>query len=247
MKSAAVAALVSLIAVHGASAMTRDEQKAAKAMLKGKLYLRIDAPSETGRHPYGIYHRSLVEVTPAGANTAIESQVNVGWFHAGSTDWSVRVNDVVELDEAEFEDNEVQLELEGVDASEDRDTALKFVQIQTLADFEAAFDHTFSKVPLQEEHPDWAAEVKQAIAARQLREGMTKRQVYYVVGRPESIEKSTEDGKEVETWSLRQQGLQIGFFGSSLPQSQSARTLRFVNGQLTLNEGKLSGSELNLD
>lgn len=247
MKSAAIVILAAALLAPSASALTREEQKAAKAMLKGHLYLRIDAPSEKGRHPYGIYYRPLVKVSPSGANTAVENQMNFGWFHAGSTDWSVRVNDVVELDEAEFEGDVVELELEGVGASEDRDTSLEFVQIRTLADFEAAFNHTFSRVPLQDEHPDWPAEVRQAIAARQLREGMTKRQAFYVVGGPESIVKTTEDGKAIETWNLRQQGLQFGFFGSTAAQPQTARTLRFVNGLLTLSEGTLSGSELKLD
>lgn len=247
MKSAAVVILAAALLAPSAGALTRAEQKTAKAMLKGNLYLRIDVPSEKGRHPYGIYYRPLVKVSPSGANTAVENQMNFGWFHAGSTDWSVRVNDVVELDDIDFDNDVVELELEGVGASNGRDTALEFVQIRTLADFEAAFNHTFSRVPLQDEHPEWPVEVRQAIAERQLREGMTKRQAFYVVGGPESIVKTTEDGKAIETWTLRQQGLQFGFFGSSAPQPQAARTLRFVDGLLTLSEGRIPGSELKLD
>lgn len=59
-----------------------------------------------------------------------------------------------------------------------------FGGIKTLADFKAAFDRAFSRVPLQDEFPEWPAEVRQAIAEHRLSDGMTKRQAYCVVGNP---------------------------------------------------------------
>lgn len=243
-----VAALALFLAAAAADAqLAREEQKRAKALLKGTLYLRIDVPCETGRHPYGIYHRPLVEVSPTGANTDVGNDVNLGWFHAGSTDWSVRVNDAMELDEAEFEDSTVELELEGVGASEDRDTALKFVGIHSYDDFMAAFDRTFSRRPLQEEHADWPDEIRRAIADRRLLEGMTKRQVYYVTGQPETVEKADADGREIETWTLRAGGLRFGFWGARDSGSSPAQRLRFEDGRLALGGSQVSGARVELD
>ena len=228
--------------------LTREEKKRAKAMLDGTLYCRLDFPSQTGRHPFGVYHAALIEVSPAGAGGDVSDAVNVGWYHADSTDWSVRVNDAVTVDEAEFDGTTLEIALEGTGASEGRDTSIDFVEIATFADFEAAFDHAFSRTPLQEEHPDWPAEVRQAIARRELADGMSKRQAYYVVGAPESVETRQEDGKEVEIWTLRTAaGLKIGFFGSRVGGTQAPRTLRFVDGALTLEGAKRPGSELVLD
>jgi len=227
--------------------LSREDKKAAKEMLRGTLWLRLDAPCETGRHPYGIYHSPLIEVSPEGANTDVRNQVNIGWYHAGSTDWSVRINDSVELDDLEFDDAEVEVEFEGVGASEGRDSTVRFVRIHSLADFQAAFDHTFATAPLQNEHPEWPAEIRQAIAGRSLANGMTKRQVFYVVGQPETVETKTEEGVEVELWTLRQKGMQIGSFGTSSVGPQAARVLRFEGGKLALSSGAAPGSALKLD
>lgn len=227
--------------------LSREEKKRAKAMLDGTLYCRMDFPSQTGRHPFGVYHAALIKVSPSGAGSEVSDAVNVGWYHADSTDWSVRINDAVVVDEAEFDGALLEIALEGTGASEGRDTSIDFVDIATFADFEAALNHAFSRTPLQEEHPDWPAEIRQAIARRELAEGMSKRQAYYVVGQPESVETKQEEGKEVETWTLRTQGVKIGFFGSRVAQSQAPRTLRFVDGVLTLESVKRPGSDLVLD
>jgi hypothetical protein len=88
--------------------------------------------------------------------------------------------------------------------------------------------------PLQDEHDDWSAEVKGAIAKRQLLAGMTKRQAYCVTGTPERFEKTEKDGKEVETWYLRQnKGTKMGYFtmqtgaATGMPAS-----IKFENGKL---------------
>lgn len=216
-------------------------------MLKRTLWLRLDVPCETGRHPYGVYQKPLIEVSPTGVNTDVSDQVNIGWLHAGSTVWSVRVNDSVTLDEIEFEGNTLEIELEGTGASEDRNSTLKFVNIGSFADLEAAFERTFSKVPLQYEHPDWPAEMRRAIAERRLLAGMTKRQAFYVAGQPESVEQKTEDGRDVEVWTLRAKGMEFGFWGVQPQIPQSAQTLRFEGGQLALGASEVSGAAVKLE
>ncbi|MCB1037085.1 MAG: hypothetical protein KDD47_24875, partial [Acidobacteria bacterium] len=233
----AVAGL-SMVVLFGAPAeakLTKQERKEAAAMLKGRtLYLRTDAPCTQGRHAYGMYQSPVVDVSPKGVNLETEGGASFGWFHAGSTVWDVRINDSVELDELDFEDDTVEIELEGVGDSDGRDTTLRFVEIYSLEDFRKAFDHAFSYRPLQDEHSDWSAEIRQAIGRRQLMDGMNKRQAYYVVGTPAQVEKTEEDGKKVEIWTLRKEGLRIGYFGTrSGAPSAPSEYLRFEDGLLT--------------
>ena len=64
---------------------------------------------------------------------------------------------------------------------------------------------------------------------------MSKRQVYYITGSPESVSEQTEDGKPVEVWTLRQsRGIKIGFWAvsSEAPGTGLPKTLRFVDGKL---------------
>ena len=236
-------------AVPAAAALNRQDRKAAQKMLAGDLYLRVDAPCTQGRQPFGIYLAPLVEVSPKGPNTDADESVSIGWYHASSTVWNARVNDLVHLDEMDWDGDEasVEIELEGAGASEGRDTVVRFVEINSLADFEAAFGHTFSPKPLQEEHPDWPADVRKAIAERKLMNGMNKRQAYYVVGTPAEVEKRDEKGKEVEIWTLRQKGIEIGFWTASGGESGPPETLRFENGVLVSVEGAKSGKTLDLD
>lgn len=245
-----VAVLFLTIASPAFSGLSRQEKKQASQLFSGPLYMRFNAPCTQGRHPFGIYYSALVEVSPTGTNTEAAEGASVGWYHASSTIWSVRINDPVELDDMEWEDDEgyVEIELEGVEPTSDGDTVIKFVGINSLADFQAAFDQAFSRQPLQEEHPDWSAEIRQAIAERRLVNGMTKRQAFYVVGTPARVEKTTEGDKVIETWTLHRQGVEFGFFlvrtgdDGSPPES-----LRFEDGLLVSASASTGAAGLDLD
>jgi hypothetical protein len=91
----------------------------------------------------------------------------------------------------------------GAFRGEDKHGILHFTGITSLADFKAAFDQSFSRVPLQDEHPDWPADIRRAIASRQLIDGMTKRQAYCITGPPASFEQTAKDGKQIEVWRLK--------------------------------------------
>lgn len=215
--------------------LSKKDRKEAKSMLSGTLYLRIDAPCGTGRHPYGTYMVPLVEVSPEGVNTDGELGFSGGVFHAQSTYWGVGPNDTVEFDEMEFDEDTAEIELTGVGPTDGNDTVVKFVNIQTLDDFKKAFDLTFARVPLQDEHPDWPEDIRKAIGQRKLMKGMTKRQVFYVTGTPEEVRESGEGSKKEEVWTLRQnKGMQIGFWtmSTSAPSAGTPKTLRFVDGKL---------------
>jgi hypothetical protein len=245
-------ALTVLVGSAGfAQTLTRQERKQAEKLFAGKLYLRIDAPCEIGRHPYGTYQSPLVEVSPEGANTEQGAGPNFGWFHAGSTSWKARINDQMELDELEWDDDDptsVEVEIEGAGKAEGHDTTIRFVQIRSMADFQAAFDKAFSRVPLQDEHADWSPEIKKAISERRLLQGMTKRQAYYIVGMPAKVDKPAEEGKEVEVWTLQSQGLEIGFWTMKPGDTGPAKTLRFEDGALVSFDAAPAGeAALDLD
>ena len=235
--TALVSALVLSVSLAPAPAdakLSKDDRKAIKKALKdGKLYMRLDAPCATGRHAYGTYKRPLVEISPEGANTDTSTELNVSLFHADSTYWGIRINDPVEFDEMDYESDEasVEIELEGVDHVEDESTVIKFINIHTMDDFQKAFDQAFA---LQDLHDDWPADIKAAIAKRELVNGMTKRQAFYVTGTPESFEKSEEGGKEIETWHLRQdRGMKMGFFKAKMGESTGLPgSIRFEDGVL---------------
>jgi hypothetical protein len=234
--AASFVAVALLLAGAAHAELSKADKKAAQKMLGGTLYLRTDAPCTQGRHPFGVFLSPLVDISPRGVNTDAENGASFGWYHASSTVWAVRVNDSVELDEMEWsEDNEntVEIELTGVGKTDGNDTILRFVEINSLADFEAAFKLAFSTRPLQDENPEWPAEIRQAIADRKLLPGMNKRQAFYVVGMPAQVEKTAEGEKKIEVWTLQKRGLEIGFFTwKNGDPSAPAETLRFEDGVL---------------
>ncbi len=230
--------------------LNKADRKEAEGMLSGTLYTRIDIPCGTGRHPVGTYMYPLVEVSPDGVNTDNESSVSAGWYHAQSTYWGIVPNDTLRFDEADWDEDTVEIEFEGVGRTDGNDTVIKFIRINSVGDFKKAFDLAFSRVPLQDGHTDWAPEVKKAIADRQLLKGMSKRQVFYVTGSPESSKEMEENGKKVEVWTLRQsKGLKMGFWGfqSGGPGGAAPKTLKFVDGKLEDFDAASSGGGVKLD
>lgn len=243
------AGLLLCVSAAGQAQLPKQERKEAKAMLSGTLYSRIDLPCGTGRHPMGTYMVPLVEVSPTGVNTDGETGFSGGMFHAQSTYWGVGPNDSLELADLEFDEDTAEIEFEGVGRTEGNDTVVKFVGIRSLDDFKKAFERTFSKVPLQDEHPDWPEDIRKAIAERRLVKGMSKRQVFYVTGTPESVKEAEDKGKKIETWTMRMnKGMQIGFWGvsSEMPSMGLPKTLKFVDGKLEEFQTTGSGG-VNLD
>lgn len=249
MFCAAIGIALMLPAATTLGELAKPQRKQAKQLFDGTLYMRLDAPCATGRHTFGTYVRPLVEISPEGSNTDAQNELNASWWHADSTYWGIRVNDPVEFDELEFDGTEVEIELVGIGPAEDISTVIKFVDIHTLDDFQAAFDRAFSHQPLQEEHDDWPAEIKRAVAERQLVNGMTKRQAYYVTGNPERFEKKEEDGQEIEIWYTRQdRGMQMGFFGVKAGETTGLPAeLRFEDGQLVNAAATGTSSTFSLD
>ena len=249
--STLIAVLLLAVAPVGAE-LSKDDRKAIKSALKdGTLYMRMDAPCSTGRHAYGTYKRPLVEVSPEGSESDTSTELNVSFFHADSTYWGIRINDPVEFDEMDYESDEasIEIELEGVDSADGESTVIKLIDIHTMDDFQKAFDLAFARSPLQDEHDDWSADIKDAIARRELVNGMTKRQVFYITGSPEQFDKSEDGGKKIETWTLRtDKGMKMGFiFTKKKKEEGMPKTVRFEDGKL-VSIGSSGGSKgLDLD
>lgn len=219
------AAIVAMaIPTPGLAQLSPADRAAASKMVEGRLYLKIDAPCDHGREV------PMVEVSPASVDleTRIseltpENRLNLFWRFGP--------NDPVHGTVLRFGLDRIRVWSEGVSPKNDQ-FMIEFVRIKTLDDFRRAFALTFSRVPLHDAHPEWPAEVRQAIAARRLIEGMTPEQARAVIGAPTRVEASEEAGTPLETWYPRQEnGVRKVFRNASLTTG-FPRSLKFVGGKL---------------
>ena len=189
------------------SQLSVPERAKAKSMVSGTLYLRLDAPCTYGRGRFGIaasiHHLdSLLEVSPVGYS--VERKLALPPKNKrDKVFWGLSPNDPVRYGKLLYKEDTVQVWMEG-EAPDAYEMLIDFIHIKNLDDFTRAFNRTFSKVPLQDEHPEWPAEIRQAIAARKVIAGMTSEQAFGVVGAPLKITTMEENGVKVETWFPRQ-------------------------------------------
>jgi len=187
--------------------LSEHERESAKSMIAGTLYLRLDVPCRYGRGRWGIaaaiHHvESLLEVSPTGYT--VERKLALPARHKRDrVFWGLSPNDPVRYGKLLFNGDTIQVWMEGV-ALDDSEMLLDFVHIENLDGFIKAFNLTFSKVPLQDEHPEWPAEVRQAIAARKLVVGMSREQVFCVVGKPLRSISQEQNGIQQDIWIPRQ-------------------------------------------
>jgi hypothetical protein len=137
------------------------DRDAAKKMLYPTLYLRTDVPTNGAVDPF-------IEISPSGHSWERLVALAEGSAKKRSRPtgvyWAFRPNDTVKWGSPDYKDATITVWFEGV-----RDELkVRFIDIKTLEDFKKAFDQVFSTVPLQDEFPDWSAEVKTAIAQRRL-------------------------------------------------------------------------------
>jgi hypothetical protein len=110
---------------------------------------------------------------------------------------------------------------------------IRFVGINNRDDFKKAYDLILSPAPLQDEHPEWPAEIRNAIAEHRVVEGMTKTQAFAVVGTPIGIESGDEAGAKTETWFPSQDTGASGSWGKVTSATTGfPASLRFVDGKL---------------
>jgi hypothetical protein len=218
--------------------LSEQERESAKSMIAGTLYLRMDVPCRYGRGRFGIaaaiHHvESLLEVSPTGYS--VERKLALPPKHRRDrVFWGLSPNDPVRYGKLLFHGDTVQVWMEGVEPDA-YEMLLDFVHIENLDDFTMAFNQTFSKIPLQDEHPEWPAEVQQAIVARKLVVGMTQGQAFCVVGKPLKVESEEEDGIKVESWFPRQDRATDLVRDGSTPTGFPAQ-LKFSGGMLQMIE-----------
>ncbi len=239
--STGVALLFVLVAPVAVRAeLSKQDRDRAKNMIAGTLYLRLDVPCRYGRGRWGIakaiHHvESLLEVSPAGS-TAERRLALPGKHKRDSVYWGFSPNDAVHYGKLLFEGDTVQVWMEGV-SPHDYEMLVDFIHIKNLDDFTKAFSRTFSKVPLQDEHPDWPAEVRKAIGERKVIAGMTEEQAFSVVGAPVKVTTAEENGAKADTWFPRQNRGFVTAWGQTegIPTGFPVRLL-FLNGKMQIME-----------
>lgn len=226
--AAALAAVLSAASPAWAQLGKADLEKAT-AMVQRKIYLRIDAPCRYFMDNYGNSFVSVNQVMPLVEVSPTEVRPHSARpdFLGEDVVWYARPNDPMQHGKLTAQGGIIEVGVEGLPPNA-REVVLRFVRIKTFQDFQAAFDRAFSLVPLQDEHADWPADIKSAIAARRVVAGMTPEQAFCVVGQPVSTDKSGN----VETWYPRQ-AVSNNKNANRIEPTSFPKSLEFVDGKLT--------------
>jgi len=225
--------------------LSKLDEQTAKGMIAGTLYLRLDVPLRSEVGNWGVGSAPLLEVSPTSHDAArlLGQQMNSKEMTSTSkfakrerVDYVFYPNYPVHAGTLTLNGDEVHLMLEGFKPI-NYEVTINFVQIKSIDDFTKAFNQTLSKVPLQDEHPEWPVEVRNAIADHRLVVGMTKEQAYDVVGTPLDIATDDTNGVHAEIWHPRQdKGQAINRRGKieDLGSTGFPVLLKFVDGKLQI-------------
>lgn len=229
-----------------AAELTSSDRGVIKEMLQGNLYLRNNVPCRYTAG-MGVGAEVVTEVSPTGVDwdtnlKKIEADRNKSRGRRGNIDtifWGFGPNDMIRYGKTYFRGGGVvELWAEGGVKPKNVEIWIRFVGINSRDDFKKAYELILSPKPLQDEHPEWPAEIRAAIGERRVIEGMTKTQAFDVVGTPVGIEASEDGGKKIETWFPRQDSGtsgDSGFMGGAKVFSAATgfpTSLRFVDGKL---------------
>lgn len=237
--------LLLAMAPAGRAQLSKAELKEAKKLVAGPLYLRMSIPIRYAASlVFSVGRRrltldNLAEVSPTGSSLELDGGNLPEALTAKGVLWWFLPNDAVRYGTVTITDGGLAVSAEGTGPKADEVT-VKFVNVNNLDEFKAAFHRTFSRTPLQDEHPEWPADIRKAIAERGLVEGMTPQQAYCVVGRALQVKASEENGKKLETWLLPQEigiGLNLNEVNRRITKQQANHTglpesLKFVDAKL---------------
>ncbi|MGO9086886.1 MAG: hypothetical protein ACLQBK_16815 [Candidatus Sulfotelmatobacter sp.] len=238
-----IALLLSLCAPLAVWAqMSAQESKTAQGMVSGTLYLRLDVPLRSEVGHWGLGSEPLLEVSPTGHDSSRlinremknkEMTETSRWRMRERINWVFFPNYPVRYGKLTVKGNTVEVFLEGVQPN--YEVRIDFIQIDSLADFTKAFNQTFSNVPLQDEHPEWPAEIRNAIAEHRLVVGMTTEQAFDVVGTPLDVKTDDASGVHTEIWHPRQDKgkvVVVGYVDAALGSTGFPAQLKFIDGKL---------------
>jgi hypothetical protein len=194
--------------------LSKEDHEAAARLISGTLYLRVQAPQKYGMGLWAPYSVSMLEASAAGVSAERKlaeplKSIPKNGYHLKNEEvyWGYLANTALDHCKLVSEKGILVVWCDRVDPN--TDVSVDFIGIKTLDDFTKAFKLTFSKAPLQDEHPEWPADVRAGIAAGKLVVGMTVDQARIVVGAPLSVTSSTDGGVKTETWTLRQDPGQV--------------------------------------
>jgi hypothetical protein len=211
--------------------LSKQDRDTAKKMVSRTLYLRLDIPLKSVQGAFGVGPDAVLEVSPTGHDTA--HKLSLGMMNS-----TIRLNYVfypnypVRFGKLTFKGDTVEVWAEGVKPNE-YEIRIDFIEISSLDDFTKAFNQIFSNVQLQDEHPEWPAEARNAIAEHRLVVGMTKEQAFDVVGTPLDIKSEDVNGVKVETWRPRlSKGKMLGQRHEEMGDTGFPALLKFVDGKL---------------
>jgi hypothetical protein len=194
--------------------LSKVDHEAAEKLISGTLYLRLQAPQRYGMGAWAPYSVSQLEASATGASAERKlaeplKHIIKNGYHLKNEEvyWGYLANTPLNHCKLVSEKGILVVWCDRVDPK--TDVSVDFIEIKTLDDFTKAFNLTFSKVPLQDEHPEWPAEIREGIAKGVLVAGMTVDQARIVAGAPLSVTPGEENGAKTETWTLRQDPGQV--------------------------------------
>jgi hypothetical protein len=224
--------------------LSKENHQAAQQMISDTLYLRLQAPQKFGMGHWAPYSESMLEASPAGVSAERKlaeplKPLPTNGYHLKQEEvyWGYLANTPVNHCKLVWEKSRNVVWCERVDPS--TDVSVDFIGVTTLEDFTKAFNLTFSKVPLQDEHLEWPSDVRAGIAAGKLVVGMTVEQARIVVGAPLSLTAGEDNGAKTETWTLRQDPGQVLGWNKKHGAWRKVATQTGFPATITFNDGKL--------
>jgi len=194
--------------------LSKEDHEAAENMLLGTLYLRVQAPQRFGMGAWVPYSVSQLEASPTmiSADRKLADPLKDTWKGTNGQKheniyWGYLANTPLNRCKLFSEKGILEVWCDRVDPNSE--VSVDFLNIKTLEDFTKTFNLTFSRVPLQDEHPEWPANVRTGIATGNLVVGMTVDQARIVTGVPLSVSTSEDSGIKTEIWTLRQDPGQV--------------------------------------
>ena len=133
--------------------LSKEDQKAAKDMITGTLYLRLDVPLRSEVGNWGVGSAPLLEVSPTNHDFSrlLNQEMNSKEMTATSrfakrerVNYCLLPEFAVHAGDITMNDDEVDLMLEGFKPV-NYEVTINFIHIKSLADFTKAFNQTFSK------------------------------------------------------------------------------------------------------
>jgi len=224
--------------------LSKEDHQAAERMISGTLYLRMQAPQKFGVGHWAPYSESTLEASPTAVSAERKlaeplKSIPRNGYHLKQEEiyWGYLANTPVNHCKLVWEKSRYVVWCERVDPS--TEVSVDFIDITTLDGFTEAFNRTFSKAPLQDEHPEWPSDVRAGIASGKLVVGMTVEQARILTGAPLSVTAVEVNGAKTETWTLRQDPGQVLGWNTKHGAWKKVPTQTGLPASIVFSDGKL--------